>query len=128
MGSHATAKLFWGYDLAHLEGGNPWADDIEDGYVAIEQVLGIRNEPYEIRKAARDSFGVEFDVHCSYDYPCHVLAVSASLVRSYQGTATRIDPEVPSEWRALLDDAVMKLGLDVSRCGEPGWFICSVYG
>jgi len=146
MGVSTDAILCWGIDLGEE---TPWADkaeelgfdtdDLEDFFAfvfcGVEKpkeawVADGENESYsaywKAKREALKAYGVELVTHCSYDYPMHILAISASETRANRGdpqTITSLD--VNPEWSPKLKEACEKLGIDPE---DGQWVLCSLWG
>ncbi|WP_327359511.1 hypothetical protein [Streptomyces sp. NBC_01304] len=153
MGSSATAKLVYGYDLGGDDAGwkvkekgeygelsASWyeTDSVED---ALENALlaaaGFTDTwtpgdvgYYERRGAALEQFGVKIVTYCMLDSPSYLLA--AGQIRAEEDSTTAIDlaslttrPEREG-WDAKLHTAIKTLGLTPEQA-QPAWLLCSMY-
>ena len=159
MGQSTDAMLVYGYNLGgeedwELEGLGecgelpdlPWydADDGDDDFQGaaerrlLAEIAGFsetwssENEGYFDReRAAKARLGVEFDTHCSGDYPMFLLATKVITV--YRGSVKDIDmaalavePET-NGWNEKLRAAVQALGITPKQ-ERPQWLLCSYWG
>lgn len=156
MGVSTNAMLVYGYDLGSDEGWKvreadeggydltvDWYDeDHEDGFVeqAENRLLAAagftetdyRADGYFDRKAeAERNIGVEFESHCSGDYPMWLLA--AHKITVYRGDVKAIDLAALSldpsrgDWDAKLRNALTVLGLTPTQ-EQAAWLLCSYWG
>lgn len=154
MGQSTNAMLAYGYDLGGEEGWKlqglgeygelpelPWLDD--DFQSAAERRLlaelagftetwSSDNDGYFTRaREAKARLGVEFDTHCSGDYPMFLLATKVITV--YRGSVEEIDmaalavePEM-NGWDEKLRAALDALGITPQQ-ERARWLLCSYWG
>jgi len=156
MGTSTNAMLVYGYHLGNADDGLEVAEADEDGLLgldwydpdtdddfaetAMEVLLGAAGfteeyEPgsgyYERKSAAEAALGVEFETHCSGDYPMLILA--AKTVTAHRGDADPIDfvalatEAEAGGWDDKLRNALQVLGLTPKQ-ERPMWLLCSYWG
>ncbi|MFF7851896.1 hypothetical protein ACFZDF_30555 [Streptomyces sp. NPDC007910] len=159
MGQSTNAMLMYGYHLGSADGGwqlhglgeydelpalgwyNPEDEDGIDFQSAAERKLmadiaGFTEEwsseaegYFDRERAAKARLGVEFDSHCSGDYPMYVLATKVITV--YRGDVEEIDPArdlaVQPDWDDKLRTALDILGLNPTQ-KSARWLLCSYWG
>lgn len=156
MGQSTNAMLAYGYDLGGEEewkvreageyGELPaldWYDpDDEDGddfqsaaerrllaSVGFTEQWGERDGYFEREEEAKARLGVEFDTHCSGEYPMFLLATKVITV--YRGSVEEIDvaelAQVPADWDGKLTAALRALGLTPTQ-ERARWLLCSYWG
>lgn len=157
MGQSTNGMLAYGYNLGGAEGWNlegldeygelpelPWLDEEEhDFQEAAERHLLVEiagftegwssgNEGYFDReRQAKQRLGVQFDTHCSGDYPMFLLATKVITV--YRGDAKELDLAAlqqeaqASDWDTKLAAAVHVLGITPTAT-KPQWLLCSYWG
>lgn len=160
MGQSTNATLAYGYDLGSEEGWKieglgeygefpelDWYDPEDedgDGFQEaaekhlLAELAGFSerwfkgNEGYFDReKAAKARVGVQFDTHCSGDYPMFLLATKVITV--YRGdvkdidmAALAVEPEM-NGWDEKLRVALGTLGITPTQ-EKPRWLLCSYWG
>lgn len=161
MGQSTNAMLVYGYHLGSSDGGwlvegageygelpeLPWLDeDNEDGgdfqesaerrllaeIAGFTETWSSGNEGYHQReREAKARLGVEFDTHCSGDYPMYLLIAKGITV--YRGDVKHIDfaaltAEVQEKGAdAKLRAALAALGLTPTQ-ERAQWLLCSYWG
>ncbi|MDP5310402.1 hypothetical protein [Streptomyces poriferorum] len=160
MGQSTNAILAYGYNLGGEEGWelegvgeygemptldwySPNNEDGDDFQTAAEtkllaEIAGFteqwhsKNEGYFDReRAAKARLGVEFDTHCSGDYPMYLLATKVITV--HRGSVEGIDPNglaaQPQQngWDDKLRTALQVLGITPTQ-GQAKWLLCSYWG
>jgi hypothetical protein len=153
MGQSTNAMLMYGYHLGGGDGGwelqglgeygefpeLDWYDD--DFQSAAERKLladigGFTEEwtsgaegYWDRKRAAQARVGVEFDTHCSGEYPMYVLATKVITV--YRGSVKTIDPAqdlaVQPDWDDKLRAALDVLSLQPTQ-DQARWLLCSYWG
>lgn len=161
MGQSTNAMLVYGYHLGSGDGGwlvegvgeygelpdLPWLDeDNEDGgdfqesaerrllaeIAGFTETWSSGGEGYHQReREAKGRLGVEFDTHCSGDYPMYLLIAKGITV--YRGSAEALDlaalatePEM-SGWDEKLRAALTALGITPTQ-ERAQWLLCSYWG
>jgi hypothetical protein len=160
MGQSANAMLVYGYHLGSGDSGwlvqdagefgelpaLDWysedGEDAEDFVTAAEKRLlaqlanftetDWRADGYFDReRAAKAALGVEFESHCSGDYPMYLLA--AKVITVYRGSVKELDlaalavePEMAG-WDDKLRAALAALSLTPVQ-DKPKWILCSYWG
>ncbi|HEY9371875.1 hypothetical protein [Streptomyces sp.] len=160
MGQSTNGMLAYGYDLGGEEGWKlqeageygelpelPWFDEENedgDGFQEsaerrlLAEIAGFTetwssgNEGYSDRKReAKAQVGVEFDTHCSGDYPMYLIATKVITV--YRGSVKDIDmaalavePEM-NGWDEKLRIALQALGITPTQ-EKARWLLCSYWG
>ncbi|MGW1950116.1 hypothetical protein ACWCRC_38155 [Streptomyces sp. NPDC001940] len=160
MGQSTNAMLAYGYDLGgeeewKLEGLGeygelpelPWfnEDDGEgDGFQEaaerrlLAEITGFTEtwSPdsdgyFDRERAAKARLGVQFDTHCSGDYPMFLLATKVITV--HRGSVDEIDmmalatePEA-NDWDEKLHTALHALGITPTQ-EKAQWLLCSYWG
>jgi hypothetical protein len=160
MGQSTNAMLVYGYNLGGEEGWelegcgeygelpaldwyNPEDVDGDDFQSAAERRLlaelagfteewSRENEGYfERERAAKTRLGVEFDTHCSGNYPMYLLA--AKVITVHRGSVKEVDmadlavaPEM-NGWNEKLSAALQALGIAPTQA-RPRWILCSYWG
>jgi hypothetical protein len=157
MGQSTNAMLMYGYHLGGGDGGwdlqglgeygelpdLDWYDPDGDGdmITAAERKLladigGFTEEwtpdsegYWDRERAAKARVGVEFDSHCSGNYPMYVLATKVITV--YRGEVETIDPAqdlaVQPDWDDKLRAALDVLGINPTQ-DAACWLLCSYWG
>lgn len=142
MGTSTDGILAYGYDLGeeirfkdHGEDETPdWYDEddpLESFQKRLLTAVGFtetewRAEGYfERKKAAEKLVVVEFDSHCSGDYPMYLLG--AVIHTASRGHARDMDFTLPENADERLAWAVETLGLDVGD-QKPRWLLASYWG
>lgn len=158
MGQSTNAMLMYGYHLGsdysgwELQGlgeyeelpALDWYDpEAEDGDIItaaerklMADIAGFTEEwtadadgYWDRERAAKARIGVEFDSHCSGDYPMYVLA--AKVITVYRGSVETIDPAedlaVQPGWDDKLRTALDVLGLNPTQ-ETARWLLCSYWG
>ncbi len=137
MGISSTGILYWGLDFGEdrpwINEETPYEEDEFDPGDAVWMANGAsQSDSYEIRREAEKDMGVEFVIHCSYDYSMWGLGVSESILRAYRGNPISIkELVVKPEWEVMLWIAREKLAKtfdDSFLKGGPTWHLTSVYG
>lgn len=77
---------------------------------------------YDVGEFLEKEHGVFLTLHCSYDYPMHIIGTEA--VTAYRGTPMEIKqlPEPTAKQRAFVEALQKKLG------GKIGVWLASMYG
>lgn len=92
-----------------------WSPDV-DGY-------------WDREREAKARVGVEFDTHCSGEYPMFLLATKVITV--YRGSVKEIDPAtdlaVEPDWDTKLRAALDALGINPTQ-EQACWTLCSYWG
>ncbi len=148
MGTSTDAILAWGFCAPWEPGEAPWEkeEDLEVGeWIAAKHGLKAPTEPYTDPYQGGDpnvsglyeaywaksrdllkELGVEFKIHCSYDYSMHVVTVSESVATAYRGDPVVFEKlEVSEGWDAKLRAFCEKVGIE---CPDPAWVLCSMWG
>jgi hypothetical protein len=157
MGQSTNAMLAYGYNLGGEEGWElqglgeydelptlDWYDaDNEDGFQEaaekrlLAELADFTETDWQVdgyfarEREAKARLGVEFDSHCSGDYPMYLLA--AKVITVYRGSVKDIDmttlavePEM-NGWDDKLRAALGALGIAPTQA-EPRWLLCSYWG
>ena len=141
MSISSDGILFYGIMLNWEDGEEPWADD-EDGdheeWLANKLGISDREPKHEVYtsddwksywKYKREQFallGVEFVLHCSYDYSMWGIAVSESLSNASRGEPKEIkSTDIKPEWANRLKSFCESVGIGYE---EPKWWLTSLMG
>lgn len=86
---------------------------------------------FDRERAARARLGVEFESHCSGEYPMYLLV--AKRITAYRGDAKEIDfPALAAEVEAAGADAKLRAALDALGLQptqeRAQWLLCSYWG
>jgi hypothetical protein len=148
MGSHAYARLGYGYDLGDTDSGDGLFDDIEaltwyDEDLGLEEsaekvllaAVGFTEDDYmvdgyfERRRDALKKFG---SIHFQH-YGNSISGYTGALL--FVGQSLSINwvqeielPVITDEHREQLKWALKVLGLDPDRTEQPGWLLATHYG
>ncbi|MFE4329685.1 hypothetical protein ACFRQM_09535 [Streptomyces sp. NPDC056831] len=156
MGQSANAMLAYGYDLGGEEEWalrdlgeygelpalgwyDPETEDDEDFQAAAERRLLAelasfteKWDPadgggyFDRKRAAKARLGVQFDSHCSGEYPMYLLA--AQVITVDHGSVEEINPAellaTPPEWDTKLRAALDALGINPTQ-ETARWLLCS---
>jgi len=140
MGISSDGILFYGIMFDWEDGNEPWADDEGGDEAWVCDKLGISDkEPkhddyksqdwkdyWEYKRERLADIGIEFVLHCAYDYAMWGLAISPTILRAYRGYPKEIDSiDIAEEWNEKLRAFCELVGVPYS---EPKWWLCSVYG
>lgn len=156
MGQSTNAILAYGYNVGggesewNIEEADedgdwtpPWVDpdDENDLITAAETTLlaaaGFTETDwradgyYERKEAAEAQVGVEFESHCSGDYPMWLLVAHTTTV--YRGDVKEIDfaaleaTRIEQDWDAKLRNAADVLGMTPKQ-ESPRWMLVSYWG
>ncbi|MDX3260723.1 hypothetical protein PV336_16000 [Streptomyces sp. MI02-2A] len=129
MGSHAYARLGYGYDLGGDEGEFKTREDIEslDWY---DEDLGLEESAKKVIGeflTPEESKGVHFQTYgnLSYGYTGTMLFTGPSLSRNW--VAEIEIPEITDEHRHRLTVVLETLGITPDQ-EEPRWLLATHYG
>lgn len=80
------------------------------------------------RNEILETFPVDLELHCSYDYPMYILCVRGTRKRASRGSPESLDasaltvtPEQVAAFKAFCEEH------DIDA-GEPGWLLFSMWG
>ena len=157
MGQSTNAMLAYGYNLGGEEdwkiqglgeyGEFPellWLNEDEHDFqeaaerhllaelAGFTETWSSGNEGYHDReREAKARVGVEFDTHCSGDYPMYLLATKVITVyrgdaKSIDMTALAVEPQA-NGWDEKLRAALTALGITPTQ-ERAQWLLCSYWG
>jgi hypothetical protein len=144
MGSHAYARLGYGYDLVGTDGEYkvsqdpedlPWYDEgiglVDSAMEVLLKAVGFTEDDYRVdgyferQDAALEKVGVHFRSYGGYDYSGTLLFAGTSLNVNW---IEPVDiPEITDAHRERLAWALKTLGLTPDQ-EEPRWFLATHYG
>lgn len=90
----------------------------------INQYFGERREFLK-----QNPLPVKLVLHCSYDYPMYILAVSSSFLHTVRGYPEKFDPQnltISEEEKKNLLDFCERYNLQYTD--GPSWFLSSLFG
>jgi hypothetical protein len=83
---------------------------------------------FAAKREAEETFPLQMDSYCSYDYPMYFLAVRGVQHRAYRGDAVELKFPAISYGRILATlEAAKKLGITLPDV-DPKWYVYSMYG
>ncbi|MFL1903116.1 hypothetical protein ACJWDR_29025 [Streptomyces tauricus] len=160
MGTSTNAMLVYGYhlgggdgewllqdageygELPTLDWYTPDSEDGDDFITAAEKRLLAQladftetdwqaDGYFDRERAAKARVSVEFESHCSGEYPMYLLA--AKRITAYRGEAEEIDfPALQAELEQDGADAKLRAALDALGLRptqeRPRWLLCSYWG
>lgn len=104
---------------------------LEEG-VEFPDIEGFEEDfaEYVYQKHEEDKEFPELVIHCSYDYALYILAVPHTKVTAHWGYTQKIDilPTITEEQIKVLYNFLDTYGLRDAVEGDPGWYLCSLWG
>lgn len=129
MGISSDGILVFGIDLGEEQpefmGECDGFDDYMDSQNGLPQ-WGEVGHDWDATHAFRNSYPASMTLHCSYDYPMHILAVPGTETTAYRGSPKEI------EFLSVSDEKVDAFKAWCVEHGiedpEPKWLLASMYG
>ncbi len=113
------------------EDGNPLEhEEFDDWYVDV--ILGVDSSEMDYKEKSDiiNNSQLELCQHCSYDYPMYILCIRGTEHKAWRGDPTLLDFEEMNKF--VTPEAVAELKRVAKiidpDCGEPGWWLASLYG
>lgn len=117
MGTSTDAILVYGIPLE--EGAIRYDENAKSGPSYMYYTGGVED-------------GVEIVMHCSAEYPMHIVAIPGTAISAYRGSPTpvAVDSLLPGTEadNELLLAFLKKHKLKKSKGAKPGWWLCSYWG
>lgn len=88
------------------------------------------DEWHDLKKAVEDEAGVDWDSHCSGEYPMPFLCIPESKKTAYRGNGEPVTSlEVGEDWDARLAAHMEAQGFPPPEGkNQPGWWLVSYWG
>jgi hypothetical protein len=136
MGTSTDAILFYGY-CWDQEAHWPWMIDRDDQddhpdedwmerYVRAKGMIvdGPNRTDWSRMRELTLASGCEVSTHCSSECPMPLVAVSASLIRSYRGRMNEVkELAVDPTWDGLLAEFCATLGIRTNGLRAAWWLV-----
>lgn len=126
MGISTNAMLVFGFPCGE-EGESPeWMGEHEEFSSWLAEKLGLPEEDYKAHFEAEKACPAELVIHCSYDYPMHVLAIQGLGKTAHRGYPQDVHPDdlrISPDAIAVFRDWCEKYGIEYQ---DPKWTLCSL--